>query len=149
MEKVHLETDIGKTVEKYTVSGRKSKPPNSKNVAKTMEGCSKSHFPHFRTEVEKRPSDTSFSRGFGKENRSRSTKNCFQKCGQKINEILTYFFSLLAPIWVPTATLKIKAIFSFPRHLGARRVAKVLQDVAQTPFYPDFLGFGARLSRIF
>ena len=53
IKKVSLKTDVGKTVEKYMVSGRKSKPPDSKNVAKTMEDCSKSHFPHFRNEVEK------------------------------------------------------------------------------------------------
>jgi len=45
----HKETNKHET---YIFEGLKSTPSKSKNIANTMEGCSKSHFSHIRKEVE-------------------------------------------------------------------------------------------------
>ena len=42
-----------KTFEKSTLSAPKSRPSKSKNIGKTLEGCSKSYFSHLRNDVEK------------------------------------------------------------------------------------------------
>ena len=52
-QKVCLQSAFEKTIEKYNLWGRKSLLPKSKNIAKPLEGCSKSHFSHTRNEVEK------------------------------------------------------------------------------------------------
>ena len=52
-KKVRLKIAFEKTSEKYTLYGRKSTLPKSKNIAKPLEGCSKSHFSYIRNEVEK------------------------------------------------------------------------------------------------
>ena len=52
-KKIRLESIFKKTSEKYTFWGRNSNFRKSKNIAKPLEGCSKSHFSHIRNEVEK------------------------------------------------------------------------------------------------
>ena len=52
-KKVCLKIAFEKTLEKYTLSGQKSTLPKSKNIAKPLEGCSKSHFSYILDFVEK------------------------------------------------------------------------------------------------
>ena len=51
-QKVPLKSTFGKTTLKVTPLSRKSMLSKLKNIAKTMEGHSKSHFSHVRNEVE-------------------------------------------------------------------------------------------------
>ena len=51
--KARLKSTLEKVPEKYTLLGEKSILSKWKNIAKTMEGLSKSYFSHIRNEVEK------------------------------------------------------------------------------------------------
>ena len=69
-----------------------------KNIVKTMEGRSKSHFSHIRNKVKQRPQDLSFWRGFWiptLEHQFSTSKGIFFSCFFE-GAFKTYFLSILA-----------------------------------------------------
>ena len=77
--KTYLLSDLGKTTEKYPPQGWKWTPSNLKNIAKTMEGCSESHFSHISNEPEKRSQDLSVLKCFWIPNPPRVRKKIVSK----------------------------------------------------------------------
>ena len=66
----------------------------SKNIAKTMEGCSKSHFSHIRNKVEKLSCDPSFWRGFWSQNRPKIKKKSLRNRYQNQLDFCIFFNDL-------------------------------------------------------
>ena len=64
LKKVPLQSAFEKTTEKYTLPAAKSRLSKSKNIAKTLDCCSKSYFSHLRNDVEKMTLRLSFRRSF-------------------------------------------------------------------------------------
>ena len=139
--KVRLENTFEQATENQTFYGRKLMLSKLKNIAKTMEGLSKSHFSHIRQEVKKNTQDLLFWRGFWGPTRSKMEKQSLRHRHRK-----TYFFVkdsvwIFGSFWTSWTTLKsdifkvFELMLSLLRHLGARRIPKVLQESPRGRFF--------------
>ena len=99
------------------------------------------------------PSDLSFRRGFWHQLRPKIEKKSFRNRSLNAYDFLIDFWSILAPFWPPCATLKSDIFHSFSlllsllRHLGAKRLPKVLQDSPKARFSSIFVYFGVIFHR--
>ena len=104
-KKVGLKIAFEKTLEKYTLSGQKSTLPKSKNIAKPLEGCSKSHFSYIRNFVEKVTLRPLILERFLEPKSIQDREKTISKSQQKSKQIFIRFFidlgSILDPIGHP------------------------------------------------
>ena len=142
-EKVGLKIDFRKYHEKYTISGRKSRLPKSKNQAKTMEGCLKSHFSLICNKVQKTTLRDLILGRFLEPKSSQDGQKVFSKTKQKSRWFFIRFFYVLASILDPPGdpNLSFFVFFLSCCQLGSKRVSKVLQDPPGGRFFINFLAF--------
>ena len=115
-------------------------PRKLQHIAKSLYYRSKSHIQHISNKVEKPPSEISFWRGFWDQNRLKIKKKSFRNRCKKSYNFQDDFVSIFTPFWAPWATHKsyifqlFELLLSLPRHLGAKRNPRVLQESARAPF---------------
>ena len=81
--------------------------PKSKNIAKPLEGCSKSHFSHIRNKVEKVTLRPSILERFLEPKSTKDRKKVLSKSLQKSSRFFIRFFIDFGSILDPRATLKL------------------------------------------
>ena len=81
--------------------------PKSKNIAKPLEGCSKSHFSHIRNKVEKVTLRPFILERFLEPKSTQDREKVVPKSLQKSRRFLIRFFIDFASILAPTGHLKI------------------------------------------
>ena len=154
-QKVCLKSAFEKTIEKYHRWNKKSLLPKSKNIAKPLEGCSKSHFSQIRDEIEKMTLGPLILERFLEPKSSQDPKKSFRNRSKNSFNFWQVFLSILAPFWTLRATLKFDIfevfwlLLSVLGHLGAKMVPEVLQGSSGGRFFKNFYHFWVDFSRNF
>ena len=107
-QKVPLKSTFGKTTLKVAPLSRKSMLSKLKNIAKTMEGRSKSHFSHIRNKVEKVNLRPFILERFLQPKSTQDREKVLSKSLQKSCRFLIRFLIDFGSILDPTGHLKIQ-----------------------------------------
>jgi hypothetical protein len=105
--------------------------PKSKNIAKPLEGCSKSHFSHIRNQVEKVTLRPLILKSFLDPKSTQHQEKVVPKSLQKSSRFLIRFFIDFGSILDPTGHLKIQD-FSLIFGLGVALGPTCRQEGAQS-----------------
>ena len=151
-KKIRLQSVFGKRYKKYHASGGKVMLPKSKNIAKTMEGCSKSHFSHVRNKVGKSTLRPLILERFldpkSSQDRQKVVSKSLQKTRRLFITILLDFEDILDPTGDPK-NLYFSSFLWLAAALGSSGRQEGVQGSSRSRFFKNLGAFWDRYWRNF